>query len=236
MVTTTFIKLLFTKLHAIRPSDSTKTSFRVIQIPFQTGLTAGIWPVRTVLLIRKRGLQQVDDTTVQYKRSLLLNIRNVCVCVCVALNNAARPGWALSRRWYAASAVGRSAREHKFTGAWTSSSSCCALLLGGSAGIFLLCTLEYRAFLLSQSLLFPYLLFRRFPCFARFSVLLVRATCRWRWVWSVGGMELTGETEVLGEKHVTVWAVDGDECGALVEWNWLGEQKYWEENMLQCGR
>jgi len=29
---------------------------------------------------------------------------------------------------------------------------------------------------------------------------LVRATCRWRWVRSIGGMILTGETEVLGEK------------------------------------
>ena len=31
-------------------------------------------------------------------------------------------------------------------------------------------------------------------------VLLVRATCRWRWVWSISGMILEGETGVLGEK------------------------------------
>jgi hypothetical protein len=28
------------------------------------------------------------------------------------------------------------------------------------------------------------------------------------WVWSIGGMIRTGETEVLGEKHYTVWVVD----------------------------
>ena len=28
------------------------------------------------------------------------------------------------------------------------------------------------------------------------------------WVWSIGGMMLTGETEVLGEKHYTVCVVD----------------------------
>jgi len=26
--------------------------------------------------------------------------------------------------------------------------------------------------------------------------------------WSIGGMILRGETEVLGEKHYTVWVVD----------------------------
>jgi hypothetical protein len=31
---------------------------------------------------------------------------------------------------------------------------------------------------------------------------LVRATCIWRWVRSIGGVMLTGEAEVLGEKHV----------------------------------
>jgi hypothetical protein len=30
-------------------------------------------------------------------------------------------------------------------------------------------------------------------------VLLVRVTSRWRWVWSIGGMILTGEAKVLGE-------------------------------------
>ena len=27
------------------------------------------------------------------------------------------------------------------------------------------------------------------------------------WVWSIGGMILTGETEVLGEEHYIVWVV-----------------------------
>ena len=40
------------------------------------------------------------------------------------------------------------------------------------------------------------------------------------WVWSNGGMILTGETEVLGEKHYTAWVVDGDEYGAMVELYW----------------
>ena len=30
-----------------------------------------------------------------------------------------------------------------------------------------------------------------------------------KWVWSIGGMILTGETEVLGEKHYTELVVDG---------------------------
>ena len=34
-------------------------------------------------------------------------------------------------------------------------------------------------------------------------VLLVRSTCWWKWVWSVGGMVLRGETEVLEEKSLT---------------------------------
>jgi hypothetical protein len=39
-------------------------------------------------------------------------------------------------------------------------------------------------------------------------VLLVRAMCRWRWVWSIAGMILTGETEVLGQKYYTALVVD----------------------------
>jgi hypothetical protein len=35
-------------------------------------------------------------------------------------------------------------------------------------------------------------------------VLQVRATHRWRWVWSIAEMILTGETEVLCETPVTV--------------------------------
>ena len=37
------------------------------------------------------------------------------------------------------------------------------------------------------------------------------------WVWSVDGMILTGETEVLGEKHYTVWVVDG----------WMSMEQWW---------
>ena len=54
------------------------------------------------------------------------------------------------------------------------------------------------------------------------------------WVWSNGGMILTGETEVLGEK--TVYSVAGrwmNEYGAIVEWYWQAKLKYWEENIIQ---
>jgi hypothetical protein len=37
------------------------------------------------------------------------------------------------------------------------------------------------------------------------------------WVWSNGGLILTGETEVLGEKHYTVWVVDG----------WMSMEQWW---------
>ena len=59
---------------------------------------------------------------------------------------------------------------------------------------------------------------------------------RWKmneWVWGIGGMILTGETEVLGEK--TLYSVGGrwmNEYGALMEWYWqgktevLGEKNY----------
>jgi hypothetical protein len=40
-------------------------------------------------------------------------------------------------------------------------------------------------------------------------ILLVGETCRYRRVLSNGGMILTGETEVLGEKHYKVLMVDG---------------------------
>jgi len=36
-------------------------------------------------------------------------------------------------------------------------------------------------------------------------------------VWSNGGMILTGETEVLGEKHYTAWVVDG----------WMSMEQWW---------
>ena len=49
-------------------------------------------------------------------------------------------------------------------------------------------------------------------------------------------MILTGETEVLGEEHFTVWVVDGWMC--MEQW-WndtdRGKLKYWEKNILQCG-
>jgi len=63
------------------------------------------------------------------------------------------------------------------------------------------------------------LLFGRFPGFVRLSVLLVRATCRWRLVWSIGGMVLTGVNRSTGRK--TCYRV-GDrwmnDYGAMVEW------------------
>ena len=55
-------------------------------------------------------------------------------------------------------------------------------------------------------------------------------------VWSNGGMILTGETEVLGEKHYTAWVVDGW-MGIEQWWNDTdrGNLKYWEKNIIQRG-
>ena len=39
------------------------------------------------------------------------------------------------------------------------------------------------------------------------------------WVWSNCGKILTGETEVLEEKHYTVWVVDG----------WMGMEQWWND-------
>ena len=39
------------------------------------------------------------------------------------------------------------------------------------------------------------------------------------WVWSNGGMIQTGETEVLGEKHYTVWVVD----------EWMSMEQWWND-------
>ena len=39
------------------------------------------------------------------------------------------------------------------------------------------------------------------------------------WVWSIGGMVLTGETEVLGEKHYIVWVVG----------EWMGMEHWWND-------
>jgi hypothetical protein len=47
------------------------------------------------------------------------------------------------------------------------------------------------------------LLFERFPGFAHLSFWYC-AICRWMWVWSIGGMILGGETQVLGGKAVPV--------------------------------
>ena len=49
-------------------------------------------------------------------------------------------------------------------------------------------------------------------------------------------MLLTGETEVLGEKHYIVWVVG--ECMGMGQW-WNGTDrvklKYWERNIMQRG-
>jgi len=50
-------------------------------------------------------------------------------------------------------------------------------------------------------------------------VFLVRAICSWRWVWSIGGMILTGETEVLAEKRYTAWVVD----------EWMSMEHWWND-------
>jgi hypothetical protein len=55
-------------------------------------------------------------------------------------------------------------------------------------------------------------------------------------IWSVGGMILTGETELLGEKHYTAWVVDG--WMSMEQW-WndtdRGKLEYWEKNIIECG-
>jgi hypothetical protein len=54
------------------------------------------------------------------------------------------------------------------------------------------------------------------------------------WVWSIGGMVLTGETEVLGEKHYTASVLD--EWMSMERW-WTdtetGNPKYSERNLSQ---
>jgi len=39
------------------------------------------------------------------------------------------------------------------------------------------------------------------------------------WVWSIGGMILTGETEVLGDKHYTALVVD----------EWMSMEHWWND-------
>ena len=53
------------------------------------------------------------------------------------------------------------------------------------------------------------------------------------WVWSFGGMILTGETEVLGGKHYIARVV-GEWMGMEHWWNGTdrGKLKYWERNIM----
>ena len=55
-----------------------------------------------------------------------------------------------------------------------------------------------------------------------------------KWVWSNGGIILTGETEVLGEKYYTA-SVVGGRMGKVRWWNDTdrGRLWYWEKNILQ---
>jgi hypothetical protein len=55
------------------------------------------------------------------------------------------------------------------------------------------------------------------------------------WVWSIGGMVLTGETEVLGEKHYIAWVV-GEWMGMERWWNDTdrGKLKCWKKNLSYC--
>ena len=54
------------------------------------------------------------------------------------------------------------------------------------------------------------------------------------WVWSNGGMVLTGENWSAGRE--TLYSVGDrwmDVYGAMVEWYWQGELKYLEEDLSQ---
>ena len=55
-------------------------------------------------------------------------------------------------------------------------------------------------------------------------------------IWSIGGMILTGDTEVLGEKHYSALVVD-EWMGMEHWWNDTdrGKLKYWEKNIIQRG-
>jgi len=39
------------------------------------------------------------------------------------------------------------------------------------------------------------------------------------WIWSIGGMILTGETEVLGDKHFAAWVVG----------EWMSMEHWWND-------
>jgi hypothetical protein len=85
--------------------------------------------MRTVLLIRTRGPQQVDNTTVQYKRRLLFNSRNdgnVCgIEQCSPAGAGRCPGVDMQP----VRSVSKRAQVH--WGMDFSSSCCCAVRLGG---------------------------------------------------------------------------------------------------------
>ena len=83
---------------------------------------------------------------------------------------------------------------------------------------------------------------------------LVFKSSVWRpkWVWSVGGMILMGRKMRYSERNlfrfhfidqksqmcspglVLLMRVDGDECGALVDWYWLGKCEVLEVKLSQC--
>jgi len=56
------------------------------------------------------------------------------------------------------------------------------------------------------------------------------------WVWSNGGMILTGENWSVGRKHYTAWVVD-EWMSMEQRWNGTdrGKLKYWEKNIIQHG-
>jgi len=63
---------------------------------------------------------------------------------------------------------------------------------------FLTCLTTYRvqaSTFLSNVTRFRYGVFLKVPRFGRFGLFVLQANvaCRWRWVWSIGGMKLTGE-------------------------------------------
>jgi hypothetical protein len=104
--------------------------------------------MRTVLLIGTRGLQQVDNTTVQYKRSSLFSSRNDGNVCGIEQCSPAGAGRCAGADMQAVRSVSERAQVH--WGMDLQQQLLCRAFRG-SAGIFLLYTLKYRAFLLSQS-------------------------------------------------------------------------------------
>ena len=105
--------------------------------------------MRTVLLIRIRGPQQVDNTTVQYKRSSLSNGRNDGNVCGIEQCSPAGAGRCPGADMQPVRSVSERAQVH-----WGMDLQQQLLrhAFRRSAGIFLLCTHEYRAFHLSLSL------------------------------------------------------------------------------------